>query len=533
MNENIWKTKAYIPTCKDTLGHWEKIKDLKKDNAVEKIIFNDNTAIENSIRLKRNELLVQFYEAVSRDITSNEQSAITKRLVEYSHDFYILKYTLMLAFGEENCKLIPELHHFFDNSNKDQLIRHRLGLLQFLKFNQTIDISVIQQTEKTLAYINEKLTIGIEKLLSLPESKLSNSLLTTTTHHFSQLIDWYKKNYVDENQLVSKANNEQRLEEENKLHSTLLQAIGSALMSSLNTTQQQAFFMDFKKQLSNKGLLLTALPNLLMPPSGAAKETPLISSNPNSFHIKQNLGSNLGNYATSEEIIEALNSHLGNSAHIIHPELGSTENIFSPDERIAKSAAIDLVLQINGYEAKNIKSTTGFIQKDGGILRKPIIGILNTCGVSEAERRLNVTTSIGGSHWVALIILPKKSPTDREKIFLLDSLNPNRAIPDALRNTLLNRTQHTFLAANSETDATLVTRTQYIPASFPEADIVNSPLPRVLQQDSWSCGIWAVHLGLELIKNGKLDESSFKLNFDDYPKLCRGQRTSATRQVCS
>ncbi|OAI48536.1 hypothetical protein AYO45_00955 [Gammaproteobacteria bacterium SCGC AG-212-F23] len=518
-NENVWMTKAYIPSCSNIPGIREKMSDLKAAKGEEKNLLNNESGILQDIKLKRDELLTQFYEILSKEVSSNEQSALSKSLIHYSHSFYIIKYALILAYGEDNCRLIPELNYFFDPINKDQFIRHRLELLLFIKFNSKINISVIEVIEKTLAHINDKLIISIDKLFTITPSILKRSIFDNVVNEFQNLINWYNKNYVDENQLVNKVSMEKQLEEQNKLQTTVLKALQSVIMSNLSEAQQRMVFFGVQNQLNKEGISLSSsLPLLLMPPSS---DKPASIGSFSIFSIKNNLTNDVHRLATSEQIQATLESKLNNLAHIISPEMGSTDNIFSPDERVAKRAAIDLVLQINGYEAKDSKSATGFIQKDGGSLRKPIIGILNTSGVSESARKSNNTSAIGGSHWVALVILPA-STTSAEKIYLLDSLNPNRQLPNAFKNVLLTQTQYTFSAPKSETDPTATERTHLISAPFPNAVIVDSPLPRILQKDGWSCGIWAVHLGLELIKHRTLNnEDSLSPNFDDYPLLCR------------
>lgn len=213
--------------------------------------------------------------------------------------------------------------------------------------------------------------------------------------------------------------------------------------------------------------------------------------------------------ATDEGILFTLEKLLGNTAHVINPALSSVCNLFDS----GKDAAIEYAKKINGFVAiengRQInQGSNGYIQIDGGQLKKPIVAILNTASVRISHG--TDTEAIGGSHWVAMVFLPKNYlnlENKNEKIFLLDSLNPNREFPEIFKRILIQGDKHIFSAPVCEDkNAPLLDYEHEILPAFPHAEFVISPEFKIQQKGTTDCGWWAVDNVLKLIKSGTIAE---------------------------
>lgn len=223
---------------------------------------------------------------------------------------------------------------------------------------------------------------------------------------------------------------------------------------------------------------------------------------------KRKLRSASRTWATSDGIARTLNQELGNTAYIVHPELGSIHSIFDSNEAISTEAAVNFAKELVGYslDEKGQAISNGIIS-DQKAFTKPVVAILNATGVKGKKKK---ASSEGGSHWLAFVALPREYKNeagltirlDKEKIFLIDSLYPDRAFPQKFQEVLSNGCKHDVHAPKSEVDDTLVTRTHYIRAAFPSADWVHLNDFKVQQVGFNDCGWWSVDNIRQVIRTG-------------------------------
>lgn len=298
--------------------------------------------------------------------------------------------------------------------------------------------------------------------------------------------------------------------------------------SSLNASSSSSSFSMSNSQSSSSNSSASSAPMTLSSSSLAIKSDEKDEKKSSSFSAddKENsrnklnvsptslkILTNTETLATSEGIINTLQKRFGNSVHLLNPELGSVNCIFDSNKDKALGAAVNYAKAINGFQTEdNTQASNGFIQQDGGILKKPIIGILNTSGVQAISS--TDTQIVGGSHWITWVVLPKNYRTsagneiknDRELIFVLDSLMPNRqSLPDVFQDILSKGYKHRFGAPTSERESKQSIRTHTLQAAFPNAEWVQLTDYQKQQIGCTDCGWWAVDNAIKIVETGSAD----------------------------
>ncbi len=122
---------------------------------------------------------------------------------------------------------------------------------------------------------------------------------------------------------------------------------------------------------------------------------------------------------------------------LCHPNLGSIANLFSENDEEAKEAALNFVQQVMNIKQELMpKATFNEVLQVNPDLDRPLLAVLNTSGASHSDLKPD---AVAGSHWVALVILPKTQThngIDAERVFFYDSINSSRKIPSVLVNYL-------------------------------------------------------------------------------------------------
>lgn len=226
---------------------------------------------------------------------------------------------------------------------------------------------------------------------------------------------------------------------------------------------------------------------------------------------EEKLGRN--SLATSEGIINVLKKYLGEVAYIIDPDLCSTDTPLSANLIEKENGIKKYGLCIAGYQDTDGKLIDNGIVSSGGNLDKPIVMIWNRQSV--APRLRSNPEAIGGNHWVCCIILPKRySVTDKVienenvRIIYLDSLS-NTEVPPLFIKMLTKG--HEFEGAREPSEEEkakgsegTVPNNQFIPAVFPEAEVVKQPA-FCQQEGGTDCGWWAVYNAMMVVLTGKLE----------------------------
>ncbi len=200
--------------------------------------------------------------------------------------------------------------------------------------------------------------------------------------------------------------------------------------------------------------------------------------------------------ATGEGIYKILLANLDKRAHVVNPNLGSVNNLFAQDHDVAKKAAIDLALAINGYELADGPIKNGLLHEDA---TKPIVAVLNTHG-AKATHSADYG-AVGGVHWVTLVIFPgDPNKNQKPKIHFVDSLNQDRKIPDILIEVLSKGIQYSFTApADGSNDAIMAERRHHVSAAFPELEFEILSNGAQQAHGRLDCGYWAVDNALQIV----------------------------------
>ena len=159
--------------------------------------------------------------------------------------------------------------------------------------------------------------------------------------------------------------------------------------------------------------------------------------------------------SSGELIDQTLRNLLKEEVHIIHPDTFSLNSIFSSNKESSKEAISTLINQIHDLKAIRYQDKEESYEINPK-LDKPVIAILNTQGRNdttddEIPQGLQLMNYYG-SHWVALVILPKGyiglrykyskemniKAQDKDHVFLFDSLPncPGREMPFELKQAL-------------------------------------------------------------------------------------------------
>jgi NACHT domain len=208
-------------------------------------------------------------------------------------------------------------------------------------------------------------------------------------------------------------------------------------------------------------------------------------------------------WASGFGINEVLQALLGDIVHVIDPVSSSVSSPASADPKNAIEGAINYAKMINGFVVNDEEIANGFIQKDGGSLKKPIIMVINTSPVQvETEQD---TQAEGGLHWQCCVVLPKNYKTPfgpklqnaQEIIYYLDSLDNKIQMPLTFENTLRHGFEYTFESDTGEYH-------HLVRPVFPEATIIDSKSLNhsKLQQGGQDCGWWAFYNAIMLVCTG-------------------------------
>lgn len=202
-------------------------------------------------------------------------------------------------------------------------------------------------------------------------------------------------------------------------------------------------------------------------------------------------GTEENSWATGHGINQTLIELLGDTVHVIHPDTSSVFSLASDDKKNAIQGSINYT-----------KIIEGFIQNDGGELRKPIVMVINTEFIS-IDSSINAT-AIGGNHWQTYIILPKNyvpffgDPINNheEIVFFIDAFYEQKTISKFFKLFIQYGVEYSFVSEGKSF-------THQILPLFQNAKFVNcNPKQQLGGSD---CGWWAVYNALMLISTGKED----------------------------
>jgi len=212
--------------------------------------------------------------------------------------------------------------------------------------------------------------------------------------------------------------------------------------------------------------------------------------------IQQNYTTVSNAWAASHGIDLTLNHHLGAFCHIINPDLCSVSSPLSSNRNEELDGIVNYAKAIAGYNIEGSGAiTNGLLHQHAG---RPIIMILNTASAEGSSSKSGDTSTIGGSHWVACVVLPPNYVTpmgvnlrnNAHIICFIDSLYPNRRFPEAFRNVLARGIRVT----------TPIGTIHRIPPAFPGAVVQDNLLNGVGQQlQGYDCGWWAVYNAMMLV----------------------------------
>jgi len=212
-------------------------------------------------------------------------------------------------------------------------------------------------------------------------------------------------------------------------------------------------------------------------------------------------------WASSDGINQTLEYWLEGTAHIINTELSSVETPVSSEE-----GAINYAKKIVGYKDSDGEvSNNGFVHEGGGVLKKPVVMILNT-QVAVASHRADAQ-AVGGIHWQACVILPKQYKplfaeslnNENEIVFYLDSLYPNIETPTAFKEILTKGASYSFNSDKGKKEEEVIHKVIHeIPALCSEAKFIDG-LTTKQQLGGVDCGWWALHNALMLVFTGRVD----------------------------
>lgn len=499
--QNTWTHEANLPTCQETQGKRDtlKLNNNKSNKAEFKAHVTEESEfikqLQQQINAKQMNMRESFYEELNKEIGNNSVSSLGKAFLIYSQSYYMLKSALTLAFGQNTLKLYPEFNYFFDKT----ALSHRHQILSQLESLGKNDVSLLEKLNQDLQVCETQVTQGLTKLFSDPHA---DSILALVLKEWQALMEWYKQHSVDESNVCSSKAVEEMQREQLNTYGILVSCFSSALVSCPPEVQLEVM-KAMQLQMAKEGIKL-------------------IGDGKGSLQFQRDLSTlksklpNLGNHslfkalpipntlATDSGLYAALMTKLEDKAHIINPALSSRSNLFSP----GTEAAFEYAKIINGYRVEEKQVANGFIQADGGELKKAIVAILNTASVRAAHSA--DTNAIGGSHWVAMVILPKNYKNlknKNEKIFLLDSLNPEREFPQAFRDVLIGGGEHKFTApACEDKNAPLLNYQHTILPAFPNAEFVNLQDFQLQQLGCTDCGWWALDNAIKIFEIGTIAE---------------------------
>ncbi len=193
-------------------------------------------------------------------------------------------------------------------------------------------------------------------------------------------------------------------------------------------------------------------------------------------------------WASSDTLQSCFEAFFSDLVDLVHPDFGSTadKNIFSSHEQQQISAVAQLALELREIKSRNDSSKESF-------LKKPIVLFPN----SSVPKVLDPTNGSleGGSHWMALVILPKGfsgfAPwnggiAQPPQVLLFDSIASGRTIPEVLKIALTEGTQVHYDSGDG-------THTEHIPALVEEDCIFESFSSLNQQANSVDCGWWALY----------------------------------------
>ncbi len=145
---------------------------------------------------------------------------------------------------------------------------------------------------------------------------------------------------------------------------------------------------------------------------------------------------NLKMELSGDDIDLCLRSLYKDCCFYVHPNLGSISNLFSTLDNEAEDAAFNFIQQIMNIKQDlmpNAKFEDVLVSNPS--LDRPLLTILNTKGKSQSVTDVDSHTTLG-SHWVALIILPRfltqAGEEIAERVYLYDSIHSDRSIPVTL-----------------------------------------------------------------------------------------------------
>lgn len=212
---------------------------------------------------------------------------------------------------------------------------------------------------------------------------------------------------------------------------------------------------------------------------------------------------NSNNWATGSGIYQALEQVLGDDVHIIHPDTSSIHSPASTDADNALEGAIAYAKMIGGYVVDGEYVSNGLVAQDGGVLKKPIVMVVNT----DTVEALSATDALaeGGHHWQCCVILPKNFKpkyadqlnNSKEIIFYLDSLYQNIKMPPVFAYLLTSTISIEYQFAPDDN----IVRTHKIPCIFPNAFIING-LTANQQVGGSDCGWWALYNAIMVVLTG-------------------------------
>lgn len=510
--QNTWTHEANLPLCQGIRGKRDtlKLNNDPSNKAELKVHVSEDSElirlIQQQMAEKQMILCEGFYENLHKEIKNNSVSSLGKAFLQYSNTYYMLKSALSLSFGESVLKSYPEFKYFYDTT----VLSHRQRFLSQLALDKN-DISLTEKLKTDLQTGEAQVKKGLTKLFSEPHP---DSWLALVLKEWNDLMKWYKQHAVDENNLCSSKAVEEMQREQLNTYGVFMECLSNALLSCKPQARSE-LEKAMQQQMLKQGIALTgnAQASLEFKLDSSSKEYKSPNGSLGFFKNKQPISNP---WATGEGISDALKKELKETVHIIHPDLSSTCNLFFGEKKKKEEAAVDYAKQINAYVSlengqETKKATNGFIQADGGVLKKPIVAILNTGSVRVAHAAdANAT---GGVHWVTMVILPKnyilpKSNKElknkNERIFFLDSRDPKREFPTLFKRILVKGYTYSFPVPVNERSKETVTAHHKILPAFPTAEFADLSEFKLQQTNGDDCGYHALDNAIKIVKFGTI-----------------------------
>ncbi len=202
-----------------------------------------------------------------------------------------------------------------------------------------------------------------------------------------------------------------------------------------------------------------------------------------------------------DEIKTILHRLLGDEAHILHPNTNSVYSIFSEDSMAREKSSIQIALEVQ--ELIKTERNESNTDSENFQYKKPIVMILNTegCDTKLSQREESkIDDMIYGSHWVAIVILPKGYKVEgvayegvynnyTTRMFFYDSLKSQRKIPTELISALKGETSY----QTSDDNTLNMDNIRKLPVCIDGNTLIYHHTEGLQQGNDLSCGWWSIY----------------------------------------